>query len=73
MCLDPRPDRLARTIRPNRRLSGRASAHAPMLAHAFQAAMPAPVVGAPAFWALDTLAGDDELVARGWVVLSRDN
>ena len=70
MCLDPRPDRPFRTTRPARRgsaLSGQ------RLAHAFQAALPAPVVRPPALWALETLAGDDELVARGWVVLSREN
>lgn len=72
MCLDPRPDRLLRSIRPARRVSTRASAfHAPALALS-QVSIPAPVVRAPALWALDTLAGDDELVARGWVILSRE-
>jgi hypothetical protein len=73
MCLDPRPDRLARTIRPSRHRSGRTPVHAARLAPALHTSIAAPVIGAPAFWALDTLAGDDELVARGWVVLSRDN
>ncbi|AMY12892.1 hypothetical protein LuPra_06176 [Luteitalea pratensis] len=74
MCLDPRPDRLIRATRPSRRLSARASAfHAPVLAHVAQVSIPTPVVRAPALWALDALAGDDELVARGWVVLSREN
>jgi hypothetical protein len=73
MCLDPRPDRLLRTIRPARRASARASVlHAPALARLAQVSIPAPVVRAPALWALDTLAGDDELVARGWVILSRE-
>ena len=73
MCLDPRPDRLLRTTRPSRRLSTRPSAFlAPGLAHFAQASIPTPVVRAPALWALDTLAGDDELVARGWVILSRE-
>lgn len=74
MCLDPRPDRLVRTFRPSRHLTRRASAlRTPDLAHVLQATIAAPVVRAPALWALDALAGDDELVARGWVVLSRDN
>ena len=73
MCLDPRPDHLLRTTRPNRRVSTRASAfHAPTFSRLAQVAIPAPVVRAPALWALDTLAGDDELVARGWVILSRE-
>jgi hypothetical protein len=73
MCLDPRPDRLARSTRPGRRLASRTSLfHAPVLAHGLQVAAPAPVVRAPALWALDHLAGDDDLVARGWVVLSRE-
>ena len=74
MCLDPRPDHLLRTSGRNRRLSMQSSAfHAPVLAHVAQTSLPAPVVRAPALWALDTLAGDDELVARGWVILSREN
>ena len=74
MCLDPRPERLVRPTRPSRRLTSRpASFLAPALAHALPVAIPTPVVRAPAFWALDTLAGDDELVARGWVVLSREH
>ncbi len=74
MCLDPRPDRLSRATRPSRRASTRGYAfQGAVLAHALQPALPAPVVRAPALWALDTLAGDDELVARGWVVLSREN
>ena len=69
MCLDPRPDRLFRATRPARRLSSRRSA----LQHAGSAASVAPiVVRAPALWALEHLAGDDELVARGCVVLSRE-
>jgi hypothetical protein len=74
MCLDPRPDRLYRAASPARRVSTRAyAAQAAGLAHAFQPTVAPPVVRAPALWALDTLAGDDELVARGWVVLSREN
>jgi hypothetical protein len=69
MCLDPRPDRLVRPTRSIRRLSSRA----PVLAHALHVPGPAPIVRPPALWALDTLAGDDDLVARGWVVLSRDH
>jgi hypothetical protein len=71
MCLDPRPDRLQRSARPGRRLSSSPSLfHAPLLAQGLQVA--APVVRAPALWALEHLAGDDDLVARGWVVLSRE-
>lgn len=74
MCLDPRPDRLARTVSSSRRLQNHPPAlHAPVLDPATRASFPAPVVRAPALWALDTLAGNDELVARGWVVFSRDN
>ena len=73
MCLDPRPEQLLRSTRPTRRVSTRASAfRAPVLAHYAQVSIPAPVVRAPALWAIDTLAGDDELVARGWVILSRE-
>ena len=73
MCLDPRPDHLPRTTRPSRRVSSRACAfQAPVLAHYAQVSIPVPVVRAPALWALDNLAGDDELVARGWVILSRE-
>jgi hypothetical protein len=73
MCLDPRPDRLYRTVRADRRPTSsrvpgfRASA----VSLGLPVAPPAPVIRAPAVWALDRLAGDDELVARGWVVLSR--
>jgi hypothetical protein len=74
MCLDPRPDRPFRVVRPARRLSSRVPAfHGPVQSHARQSAVAPPIVRAPALWALDTLAGDDELVARGWVVLSREN
>ena len=73
MCLDPRPEQLLRSTRPARRVSTRESTfRAPVLAHYAQASIPAPVVRAPALWALDALAGDDELVARGWVILSRE-
>lgn len=74
MCLDPRPDRLYRATRPARRASARAYAYQSAgLAHVLQPTVPTPVVRAPALWALENLAGDDELVARGWVVLSREN
>ncbi len=74
MCLDPRPDRLVRLSRSNRGLAHRPSAlHAAVGIHALQRSSTAPVIGASAYRALDALAGDDELVARGWVVLSRDN
>ena len=70
MCLDPRPDQL---LRSTRRVSSRGSAfRTPVLAHYAQASVTAPVVRAPALWAIDALAGDDELVARGWVILSRE-
>ena len=76
MCLDPRPDRpfrVARLTRSGRRLTSRAALlHAPVLAHGLQVPTPAPVVRAPALRAIEHLAGDDDLVARGWVVLSRE-
>ena len=73
MCLDPRPEQLRRSTHPIRRVPTRASAcRAPVLAHYAQVSIPTPVVRAPALWALETLAGDDELVARGWVILSRE-
>lgn len=72
MCLDPRPDRLYRAARPVRRLSTHAL-QGDGLAHALHPVVPPPVVRAPALWALETLAGDDELVARGWTVLSRQH
>ena len=75
MCLDPRPDRTPRLTRAARRLiAPRPSLHAvvPRLAHATVPVPQAtPIVRAPALWALDRLAGEDDLVARGWVVLSR--
>lgn len=68
MCLDPRPDRPFRVSRPVRRSRGRQSAF-----RAGEAPVSSPiVVRAPALWALETLAGDDDLIARGWVVLSRE-
>lgn len=71
MCLDPRPEFLSRAARSARRLTRRApSFGAPLFAGGLPAS--APVVRAPALWALDALAGDDELVARGWIVLSRE-
>ena len=73
MCLDPRPDHLLRTTRSSRRVPAPASAfRVPAFGRYAPVAIPVPVVRAPALWALDTLAGDDELVARGWVVLSRE-
>ncbi len=65
MCLDPRPDRLFRT-RPARPVAAPSRRYA---------AIPSPATAAtlnvPALRALERLAGDDELLARGWVVLSR--
>ena len=73
MCLDPRPDHLLRTTRSSRRVTSHAPTFpAPAFGRYAQVSIPAPVVRAPALWALDTLAGDDELVARGWVILSRE-
>ena len=66
MCLDPRPDRLFRATRSARSLSGR------RLVRLSPPQSPdAVIVRAPALRALEHLAGDDDLVARGWVVLSR--
>lgn len=74
MCLDPRPDRPYRATRAGRRLpSVQSLFHAPALARGLQVTVPPPVVRAPALWALEHLAGDDDLVARGWVVLSRES
>ena len=68
MCLDPRPDRPFRAARSARPASPRAS-----LLRDTQASLPPGlVVCASALRALEHLAGDDDLVARGWVVLSRD-
>lgn len=66
MCLDPRPDRHYRRSRSARSLS---VPRAPRVS----SAPPAPpvVVRAAALRALEHLAGEDDLVARGWVVLSR--
>ena len=70
MCLDPRPEFLSRVTRSARRVARRESSfRTPLFAGGSAVA---PVVRAPALWALDTLAGDDDLVARGWVVLSRE-
>lgn len=66
MCLDPRPDRPYRLTRPARSLSSRVRSHASAVTTSEQA-----VVRASALRALEHLAGDDDLVARGWVVLSR--
>ena len=74
MCLDPRPDRPFRATRSVRRVSSRGALfQTPALARNLQLTVPTPVVRAPALWALEQLAGDDELVARGWVVLSRES
>jgi hypothetical protein len=66
MCLDPRPDRPYRLTRSARSLSSRARAHSSAVTVTEHA-----VVRASALRALEHLAGDDDLVARGWVVLSR--
>lgn len=65
MCLDPRPDRLFRAARPARTLTRRA------VRTLGGAQAPQPVVRAAALRVLEHLAGEDELVARGWVVVSR--
>lgn len=66
MCLDPRPDRPYRLTRSARALSSRARPHSSAVTATEHA-----VVRASALRALEHLAGDDDLVARGWVVLSR--
>ncbi len=73
MCLDPRPERLRRP----RRSTGRVTLSTQALAGVLpsrRSALPLSqlVVRPSALWAIDTLAGDDDLVARGWVVLSRE-
>lgn len=67
MCLDPRPDRPYRLTRPARSLASRVRTHT-------SAALPSEhaLVRPSALRALEHLAGDDELVARGWVVVSRE-
>jgi hypothetical protein len=68
MCLDPGTDRLFRVTRPARDLSfrvRRAVTNRPT-------GRDATALSASAAWALETLAGDDDLVSRGWVVLSRE-
>ena len=67
MCLDPRPDRPYRLTRSARALSPRRASRASR----GDATEPTVVRGS-ALWALEHLAGDDDLVARGWVVLSRE-
>ncbi len=68
MCLDPRPDRPFRAARP-----ARSASTLPSLLRSAQAPRPVGlVVRAPALRALEHLAGDDDLIARGWVVLSRE-
>lgn len=70
MCLDPRPDALFRTSRSFHRASARAHA-APRALESATARLSAGLAGSAAT-ALEHLAGDDELVARGWVLLTRD-
>ncbi len=65
MCLDPRPDRVRR-IRSIRR-----STPLPRLLGATLPSSSTLVVRGPALRALERLAGEDDLEARGWVVLSR--
>lgn len=68
MCLDPRPDRPFRAARSARPASPRSS-----LLRSTQTPRPVGlVVRTPALRALEHLAGDDDLIARGWVVLSRE-
>ena len=67
MCLDPGTDRLFRVTRPSRDLSSlRARPAAARPTRRAAATLPA-----SAAWVLQTLAGEDDLVSRGWVVLSR--
>lgn len=69
MCLDPGTDRLFRITRAPRELPVRHRSGGVRTSRTEGlAALPA-----SARWALDTLAGDDDLVARGWVVLSRQS
>ena len=67
MCLDPRPDRPYRITRTSRALSARGRAHASATTSSDHGG-----VRASALRAIEHLAGDDDLVARGWVVLSRE-
>ena len=66
MCLDPRPDRLFRT-RSARRLAARPSRPYVQPLSPQGISLPTPAL----LQAVERLAGDDDLVARGWVVLSR--
>ena len=70
MCLDPRPDRLVRNARAARRLTPRTDAR-PSGRSGRSLPLPSSV-RPPALWAIEALAGDDDLVARGWVVVSRE-
>lgn len=68
MCLDPRPERLSRpsfrTRRAVQRRIEQVRTFAPIARVAETAAPSTP------FRLLDTLAGDDDLVSRGWVLLT---
>jgi len=66
MCLDPRPDRPFRLTRSARSLSANRSRVA------ISPSSEAIVVRQAALRAIEHLAADDDLVARGWVVLSRE-
>jgi len=70
MCLDPRPDSLSRTSsRSFRRIATRSlTSQRVMDANGFRHA----AVAGPSAAAIDVLAGDDDLVARGWVLITRD-
>lgn len=70
MCLDPRPDSLFRaSSRSFRRIVTRTLASPRALdTTTFRHA----AVAGPSAAAIDALAGDDELVARGWVLITRD-
>jgi hypothetical protein len=68
MCLDPETDRLFRVTRPARDLPFRVR----RAVTTRRTGRDATALSASAAWALETLAGDDDLVSRGWVVLSRE-
>ncbi|HTV02380.1 MAG TPA: hypothetical protein VMF13_17665 [Luteitalea sp.] len=68
MCLDPGTDHLFRIARVARELPVRRRSGGGARTSHTEGLIALP---ASARWALDTLAGDDDLVARGWVVLSR--
>jgi hypothetical protein len=69
MCLDPRPERLSRpSNRPRRRVVTRRSEAVRAFAPATR--LQDASTSSTAFRLLDTLAGDDDLISRGWVLLT---